>query len=69
MQWVGPQPTLDGVSLPAVTSDKSDFSLAVSQGQAGDYQCSPNGDKTKVLATVRLHTLHGKLYKLVEITR
>ncbi|XP_030214639.1 uncharacterized protein LOC115545512 isoform X2 [Gadus morhua] len=58
VQWVGPQPTLDGVSLPAVTSDKSDFSLAVSQGQAGDYQCSPNGDKTKVLATVRLHTLH-----------
>ncbi|XP_056449227.1 uncharacterized protein LOC130384863 isoform X1 [Gadus chalcogrammus] len=58
VQWVGPQPTLDGVRLPAVTSDKPDFSLAVSQGQAGDYLCSPHGDKTKVLATVRLHTLH-----------
>ncbi|CAL8249463.1 unnamed protein product [Boreogadus saida] len=63
VQWVGPLPTPDGVRLPAVTSDKPDFSLAVSQGQAGDYQCSPHGDQshhevTKVLATVRLHTLH-----------
>ena len=65
VQWVGPLPRGDGVSHPAGTFNKPDISLAVSPGGAGDYQCSPHGDQTTVLARVRLHTLRGKLYKPV----